>query len=454
MEMLEPLDSSVWTPELAAHLLNRAGFGGSPREMAALHQLGLKGAVGALLEAGDDSDLFPPPAGLVPRDLTEFRKRTANATPEEKKMLQVQMGRENRELMAELRLWWLSRMRWSPFAAREKATLFWHGHWATSIDKVKEPFAMWQQNETLRAFSLGRFEEMARAISRDPAMMRYLDLTQSKAGKPNENFARELMELFTLGEGHYTEADIQQSARAFTGYRINPKSQQFLFAKRQADAGEKSFFGLTGNFSGDDIIGFLAANPQCPRFLANKLWIFYAGNPPSDELLDALAAEYRRSSLDTGSFLRTVFQSREFYAPQVVRHQIKSPIQWLVQLTRQMEIPLPRDADGLLRNLGQVPFAPPNVKGWDGGRSWISSATLLARYNAAGTILASRPANLHPLLDPQKEDACSELIWRLFQSSLPVDLNKKFLAYAAEHGPSGRRDLVHLMMSTPDYQIT
>jgi len=450
--MLEPLDSTAWGPEMAAHLINRAGFGGSPRDIAALHRLGLKGAVDALLGADEDSDLFPPPEGLVPRDLAELKKRTAAASPEEKKKFQAQMARENRETMAELRLWWLSRMRWSPFAAREKATLFWHGHWATSIEKVKEPFAMWQQNETLRAFSLGRFEEMARAMSRDPAMMRYLDLTQSKAGKPNENFARELMELFTLGEGHYTEEDIQQSARAFTGYRINPKSQQFLFASRQADSGPKSFFGLEGHFSGDDIIGLLCAHPQCARFLAGKLWVYYAGTPPSAGLLEALAAEYRRSQLDTGAFLRTVFQSREFFSPDVVRRQIKGPVQWLVQLTRQMEIPLPRDADGVLRNLGQVPFAPPNVKGWDGGRSWISSATLLERYNAAGAILARLPADLPTLADPG--GTCSGLVWRLFQSQLPADLNNKFLTYAAAHGPTARRDLAHLMMSTPDYQIT
>lgn len=439
---------------MAAHLLNRAAFGGTPDDIAALHRRGLAGAVESLLGADDDSDLFPPPAGLQPADPVDFKRRTANASPEEKKRLQAELARDNRQMMAALRLWWLSRMRWSPFAAREKATLFWHGHWATSIDKVKDPFAMWQQNESLRALAFGRFEELARAISRDPAMMRYLDLLQSKAEKPNENFARELMELFTLGEGHYTEEDVQQAARAFTGYRINPKSQGFLFARRQADPGEKTFFDLRGNFSGDDIIGFLTAHPQCPRFLANKLWIYYAGNPPEDDLLDALAAEYRSGGLETGAFLRTVFQSRAFYSPQVVRRQIKGPVQWLVQLSRQMEIPLPRDPDPILRNLGQVPFAPPNVKGWDGGRSWISSATLLARYNAAGNILAREPATLPGLVDPKSDDPCPDLVWRLFQAPLPEDLNARFHSYAAAHGSPGLRDLAHLMMSTPDYQLT
>ncbi len=449
--MLERLDNEGWTPSAAAHLLNRAGFGGSPEAITSLHARGLGGAVEALLSEASDDDLFPPPA-MIPRDLEALKKATSTASPEEKKKIQTAVTRENREQTSLLRRWWLDRMRWSPLGAREKATLFWHGHWATSIEKVKEPFAMWQQNETLRAYAFGPFEQMAREISRDPAMMRYLDLTQSKKGKPNENFARELMELFTVGEGHYSEDDIQQAARAFTGYRVNPKTQQFLFARRQFDDGTKSFFGFEGPFSGDDVIGFLVADPQCSKFLASKLWVFYAGSPPSPRLLTELAERYRALHLDTGEFLREIFQSREFYSPAVVRRQIKGPIQWLVQLCRQMEIALPPDSDQILRQLGQIPFAPPNVKGWDGGRAWISSATLLQRYNTAGNILARGKPNWQAL----GANATPSLVWRLFQSPLPPDLNQKFADYLGEHGSGSAalRDLVHLMLSTPDYQIT
>lgn len=453
--MLEPLGKPAWTPAAAAHLLNRAGFGGTPGEIAALHAKGLDGAVDSLLQAGDDSDLFPPPEASVPEHIDQYRMKFQGMTEPERRKIQSEMRREGRQLMSGLRSWWLNRMRWSPCVAQEKATLFWHGHWATSVEKVKEPFAMWQQNETLRAHALGKFEDMAKDISRDPAMMRYLDLIQSASGRPNENFARELMELFTLGEGHYTEQDIQQAARAFTGYRINQTNHRFLLAERHYDDGSKSIFGFDGNFSGDDVIGFITADPQCARFLARKIWTFYAAENPSKELVQSLAESYRQSGLNTGELLGTIFRTREFYGPDVVRHQIKSPVQWLVQLCKQLEIPLPEQSDGILRQLGQIPFAPPNVKGWDGGRAWISSATLLLRYNTAGTILSGSKADFNALM-PEKTSPCDALAWRLFQSPLPSGLTEKFSAYLKDHGTgiATQRDLIHLMMSTPDYQLT
>ncbi len=456
--MLEPLDKSAWTPAAAAHLLSRAGFGGAPAEVFALHAKGLDGAVSSLLDVPDDSDLFPPPSASTPRDHLELRRQLKGKSEMERRAIQAEIRKDDQSLMADLRSWWLNRMRWSPYPAREKATLFWHGHWATSQEKVKEPFAMWQQNETLRAHALGRFEPMAREISRDPAMMRYLDLIQSGRGQPNENFARELMELFTLGEGHYTEDDIRESARAFTGYRVHPKTQQFLFLEQQHDDGVKSFFGMEGKFSGDDIIGFLVANPACARFLSRKIWTFYAAENPPGPLVEALAETYRRNHLNTRELLATIFRSREFYGPTVVRKQIKGPVQWLVQASKELGIPLPTGANGMLRQLGQMPFAPPNVKGWDGGRAWISSATLLLRYNLAGSIVDAGTVNPDRIL-PSSSDAttaCDIIGQRLFQFSMNEDLRKKFLSYFEQHPPgtSVRRDLIHLMMSTPDYQLT
>lgn len=456
--MLKPLEKSNWTPAAAAHLLSRAGFGGTPDEVLALHAKGMDGAVASLLEAPDDSDLFPPPSASVPQNILELRMQLKGKSEQEKRALQSVIRREEYRKMADLRAWWLNRMRWSPFPAREKAVLFWHGHWATSIEKVKDAFAMWQQNETLRACALGRFEPMVREISRDPAMMRYLDLSQSKREQPNENFARELMELFTLGEGHYTESDIHESARAFTGYRINPQTLQFTFADWQHDEGEKSFFGFKGNFSGDDIIGFLTADPQCARFLSRKLWVFYASGNPSKELVDALAETYRALHLNTGELLGTIFRSREFYGPDVVRKQIKSPVQWIVQATKELKIPLPSGTDGMIRQLGQTPFAPPNVKGWDGGRAWISSATLLLRYNMAGNIVEGPGVDPDKILPPSLDAnaACDTIGQRLFQFSMNGTLQKQFLSYLSDHPPEKnvRRDLIHLMMSTPDYQLT
>ena len=473
--MLESLRAEDWTPESAGHLLNRAGFGGTPDEINALHAKGPDGAVAAVLNGDDDTDLFPPPAASEAEDIQALKERAQAMTEAEREIFKKEQGRLEREKMIELRAWWLNRMRWTTFPAREKALLFWHGHWATSVEKVKEPFLMWQQNETLRAFALGSFRRMALGMSRDPAMMRYLDVQQSRREQPNENFAREVMELFTLGEGNYSEADIREAARAFTGYRIDPRTRQFRYDKRGHDDGVKTFFGRTGNFSGDDILGLIFENPQCARFLSRKLWIYYAGSEPSAELEESLAAAYRAADFDTGKFLSVVFRSREFYGPAVFRRQIKSPVQWLVGTCRTLELPLPSAGacEGILRQLGQVPFAPPNVKGWDGGKAWISSSTLLLRYNIASYLVSGRAPGLPAVGgDGQRllevalgkiysglqtpESACEAASWRLFQTRLPASLNARFIDYLATHGTgdAARRDLLHLMMSTPDYQLT
>ena len=179
-------------------------------------------------------------------------------------------------------------MRYTTYPLREKATLFWHGHFATGSDKVHEPFLLYVQNETLRANALGNFGALTREISRDPAMMRYLDTDKSAAAHPNENFARELMELFTLGEGNYTEKDIQQSARAFTGYRIDKNTREFTFDPRLHDGREKEFFGQIGKFNGDDIIQIILAQPACAEFMAKKLWKFFVYDNPSSETIHSL----------------------------------------------------------------------------------------------------------------------------------------------------------------------
>lgn len=472
--MLRSLDESAWTPEAAAHLLNRAAFGGSPSEIAAFHALGRERAIEQLLGATDETDLFPPPRASEAEDLKAHQVAQRTRTEEERRTAQQALSRDNRDKIDELRVWWLERMRWSPFAAREKATLFWHGHWATSAEKVPWAFVLWQQNETLRAQALGSFRTMAKDLSRDPAMMRYLDVGASKRDKPNENFARELMELFTLGEGNYSEDDIREAARAFTGYRIDDATQQFFFAKRQHDDGTKTFFGKTAPLDGDGIIDRILEEPQCARFLARKLWIYYAGTEPSAEWNEKLAAVYRAADYDTGRFLRAVFGCQEFYAPDVVRRQVKSPVQWLVGTCRMLEMPLPEPGVslGMLRQLGQILFAPPNVKGWDGGRAWISSATLLLRYNFAGFLVSGKSMGLPGI--PGRPEAvplsieqiagepapAGEIVdrfaWRLFQSPPNALVRDRFVEFLSSRSPAPAtwRDCLHLLMSTPEFQLT
>lgn len=460
--MLEPLDETGWTPSAAAHLLNRAAFGGAPKEISELHAKGLKRAVDSLLDDEEESDLFPAPE-IEPMPA---RRRSIPGGGTSVMDVEKQRNLERRQAMRkafELRQWWLERMRETPNPVREKATLFWHGHWATGIRKVKDPFLMHQQNETLRALALGPFPRLAKEITRDPAMILYLDLQSSSAKNPNENFAREVMELFTLGEGHFTENDIPEAARAFTGYRINRETGGFRFQAREADGKTKTVLGKTGPHSGDDVIDILVATPRCAEFLAGKLWSFYAGSPPSKPLQKALGAEYRRHGMETGKLLHTIFRSREFHSQEVVRRQIKSPVQWLVQSCKQLEIPLPaaRQSQPLLSSLGQTLFDPPNVKGWDGGRAWIGSSTLLVRYNAAGQLVRGAGGNrpdIDKLVPPGQppEETADALAWRLFQAPMPISLRGRTRDFLSENGdsPSARRDLLQLLMATPEYQLT
>lgn len=478
--MLKRLNPSQWTPACAAHLLNRAGFGGPPGEVQALYALGLNRAVEAILTGSEDDDLFPPPTITEPKETFE-EIREARMQPDEKqrRAIQQKYRREQNDQMRMARAWWLDRMRYTLHPLREKMTLFWHGHFATGTDKVKTAFLMWQQNETFRARALGNFRYLAKEVSRDPAMMRYLDLQQSDRLKPNENFARELMELFLLGEGvRYTERDIKESARAFTGYRIDPQRGAFVFQRSQFDSSDKTFLGRTGPFDGDAIIDIILDQPESSAFIARKLWVFFGSENPSPALVQNLAAQLRGANYDIRSTLREMFLSEEFYSPKVVRSQIKSPIQWIVQTSRVLEAPLPSQQalEAAMNQLGQVLFAPPNVKGWEGGRTWISSSTLLFRYNLAGYIVSGKAPALDgfrrgagsvsiPLdkiapasLRGNPEALCDAISDRLLNAKLENEERERLISHLRERGnkiddPS-LRDFLYLMMSTPDFQLT
>jgi len=474
--MFSLLPEKLWDRTMAAHLLNRAGFGGTPREIDALHSLGLKGATLSLIKSDEDADLFPVPELVEPPKRLEYKKREkVAATDEDRRRVKKELNDADRVSMLDLRIWWLNRMRYTSAPLIEKATLFWHGHFATSNQKVNDPYMMWQQNETLRAYALGKFPDLLKAMSRDPAMIRWLDLGQSRKDHPNENFAREVMELFSLGEGHYSEADIQVAARAFTGYRVNPETGQFAFRVRDFDSSTKTFFGKTGPFDGDDIIDAIVAQPQCARFIGRKLWTFFVAVNPSEEIVSKIADLLLTNGYDIGATLQTVFTSTDFYSSQVIHHQIKGPVQWIVQTTKMLEIPLPDDQvlENSLASLGQVLFAPPNVKGWDGGRAWISASSLLYRYNLATYLLSGKARILGggktktaeiPLnqIAPADSRSTSEhlldlLAFRIFNFPTTPKDRVTYLTYLRKYptpyADSTVRDLMQLMMGTPEYQL-
>ena len=482
-----------WDFTTAAHLLNRAGFGGVPMEIGRLAVMSPAQAVSWLVDYERIPDNTTNPAWAQPDPERAERLRAArNASPEERRKLVQEMQKNQREQIVELRAWWLQRMACGPRPLQEKMTLFWHGHFATSAEKVRDAYLMWRQNDLFRRLGTGNWLELLVAVAKDPAMLIWLDQAQSRKEHPNENFAREVMELFTLGEGHYTEKDVTEAARALTGWSYDRLDEDFTERPMWHDRGEKTIFGQTGYFDGQDFLELLVARPQAARFISAKLWNFFAGTPPSPELTDALAATFREAGNQFKTLLRTMFLSQEFYAPSIIRNQVKSPVQWLVGSVRMLERPLPPPlvCTGLTRNLGQDLFAPPNVKGWDGGLSWITTNTLLARYNEAATLLqgdvapvaggalANRPnanrqfvrrmaqlrigaVDAGKLFTEKQRESVDALLpaleRRLLQAQFKPEQEKvlrDYLGGQPELTDSAILNAIRLAMSTPEYQLT
>ena len=495
--MFTPLSARQWNYETAAHLLNRAGFGGTPAEIEAAYAKGPEAAVRDLVDVSDDLANVPSPAWAHPRPIgrivTQMRsKRISRREQKERKRAFHDMEGEN---ILDLRHWWLERMLTSPAPLLEKMTLFWHGHFATSVLKVRDGYWMWLQNDTLRRNALGNFAALTKKMSRDPAMMIYLDLQESEKEHPNENWARELMELFTIGIGNYSEQDIRESARAFTGYRVNLRTQEFRFKDFEHDASSKTFMGRTGAFDGDDIIDTLLEKPACGQFIGRKIWRYFVEDEPSPQIVEAFADRIRAHKYEVRPLLRELFSSSEFYSERVVRNQIKSPVQFLIQTAKLLEIPLPpvAIAQNAMRQMGQILFAPPSVKGWDGGKSWISTSTLLFRYNFANYLIngeamlpASNPGKQKGMdlafaraaalttetrrdpidvsklipgdLREKPQELVAHLSHRLFQAKPSAKEAEAFVQYLKarypDTGDETMRGLLHLMMSTPQFQLT
>ncbi|MCU0788700.1 MAG: DUF1800 domain-containing protein, partial [Verrucomicrobia bacterium] len=393
--MLKSLPATRWDYTHAAHLLNRAGFGGTPGEIQTLVGLGPQKSVNWFVDYEREPDLARNPDWAVPDPMRIARLAQARqASEEERRTLRQQEQRSQRQHLVELQGWWLNLMATTSRPLQEKMTLFWHGHFATSFIKVRDAYLMWLQNDLFRRHATGNWLELLVDVSRDPAMLVWLDQAQSRRKHPNENFARELMELFTLGEGHYSETDVTESARAFTGWSYDRVRQEFAWRPSQHDPGTKTFLGVTGTLDGNEVIATIVEQPQSARFITAKLWNYFAGTPPSPELNEALAQRFRDSGNEFKPVLRAMFLSEEFYAPEVIRNQVKSPSQWLVSSSRMLErdLPPPFVCSRLTKNLGQELFLPPNVKGWDGGASWITTNSLLTRYNQAALLVYGGPA--------------------------------------------------------------
>jgi uncharacterized protein (DUF1800 family) len=284
-----------------------------------------------------------------------------------------------------LRAWWLYTMMYTLHPLREKLVLFWHNHFATSIAKVRRTTLMFDQNCVLRTHANGKFGPYLLAMSKDPAMLEYLDSNSNVKAHPNENYAREVMELFSLGVGNYTEKDVREGARAFTGWHTDGDGYDFDASFH--DDGPKTILGHSGAWNGDDVVRILLEQPACARFLVRKLYRFFVNettNPP-DRLLEPLAEQFRKTEGDTGAVVRTILSSRHFFSESAFRQRVKSPVEFVLGAVRAT-------TDGAVSQqvlvtrldaMGQNLFEPPNVKGWPGGTAWLNSSTLVARQNFA-----------------------------------------------------------------------
>lgn len=400
---MSPIAPEDFGPREAAALLRRAGFGAAPQQAEALSRFGPERAVDLLVNFEQIPD--PDPArddhfdGGVVRELTEAQRRDllqARIRRDEDAIARYRMQREamqraDRAQAAEIQRWWIDRMIESPRPLEEKLTLFWHGHFATSQRKVQNSYHLFLQNRTLRAHAAGSFADLLRAMIRDPAMLAWLDNHTSRAQSPNENLAREIMELFALGPGAYSERDIKEGARALTGYTF--EGNGFVFRADWHDDNLKTILGARGRFDGDDFVDLILRQPACATFLAGKLHRFFVdadapedprdASPDARAAIDQLASDLRRNDYALKPALTRLFLSRHFYDSCARSTHIKSPADLLVGAIRTLRTPT-RNTAALNRALdlmGQHLLFPPTVAGWAGGRAWINTATLLSRQN-------------------------------------------------------------------------
>jgi uncharacterized protein (DUF1800 family) len=384
-----PLAESDWNAEAARHLLRRAGWTATQESVERAQKEGLAATLDRLFP--DEPAPFPEPEAIArfAADMPNYAERERAAdTPEAKRLVQRERREHAQTAVQEMSLAWLQYAAQPANAAFAKWVLFLSDIYVVGFDKVDQPAFIYRHFDLIGRNALRAAPALSKEISHSPAMMIYLDLNQNQRTAPNENFARELFELFVLGEGNYTEKDIKEAARAFTGYRLRIPTGEVFFAPNQHDAGWKTVFGHTGNWNGDDVIDLAYGLPAAGAFVPHELVKFYLSDTMLPrEYLYALGDPWRtEGGYDLRWLARRFFGSRLFFSPEFRGEFIKSPIQFYLGMEQDLQldvVPLPRFVLNPLRQMGQVLFTPPNVRGWVGGRAWINSASLAARRTLA-----------------------------------------------------------------------
>ena len=438
--ILRPYSASArWTELEAGHLLRRAGWNADPESLRRAVTDGVSGTLARVLNAQAETAEFVEASQLLYR-----------------------VARET-GAVDNLKAWWLYRMTFSANGLAEKMSLFWHNRFATSYAKVRSVEHMANQHDLMRRHALGSFRELLQGMTRDVAMLIWLDGNSNRKRHPNENFARELMELFSLDVGNYTERDIQEAARAFSGWHV--RNDAFWFNRLQHDDGQKSVLGSTGPWGGRDVVDLCLGHSACPRFLAQQLYEAFVSPDVPHAVLDALAERITVHDYQIRPVLQELLGSELFFEPGVRHTLIKSPLDLVVGSLRTLQIrPNLDNVVPVLRELGQDVFEPPTVKGWEGGRLWISSATMLHRANMAADLAYGE--RLGKLSDPlrflegrnleEDEDICACYAALLLGRRPDDGLQQRLVDYYQKlqgDRQSKVRHLIHLLMTLPEYQL-
>ena len=435
----EPSSQTPWDVRAAAHLYRRAGFGATPAELDTAVKAGPMNAVQTLLsETTEPQSYLTQMSSLADASL-------ATGNPER------------------LSAWWAYRMLSTPAQLLEKMTLFWHGHFATSAEKVQDAELMFVQNQLLRKFAVGDFAGLLLEISRDPAMLVYLDSASNRKAHPNENFAREIMELFCLGEGNYTEQDIRELARCFTGWEV--KRRKFRFNRYQHDSGTKSVLGDSGTFGGEEGVGIVVGQDSAALFIAAKLVKYFVMDEPQPpELLAPLANFLRDQDMQIGPTVQKILSSNLFYSKHSVGRKVRSPVELAIGFLRTLDGSTDsyKLAEALQR-LGQGLLYPPSVKGWDGGRTWINSSTLLARSNLIRSLLENDKTrfgkqtlveHLRKVGANSTDEIIDLLETTLFAVRIPAAAKDRIRRLTRDANETNKlTETVHALCTLPEFQL-
>ncbi|MSO88507.1 MAG: DUF1800 domain-containing protein [Rhodospirillaceae bacterium] len=388
--VLAPVAAPAMPAADAKHFLLRTGFGAGPDDIAALEKLTHEQAVRRVLDTARQEPFTKLPDLLATRP--DWPGQYRNKDDLEKQEFNRTRDRE----AAALKAWWYGEMIATPSPFTERMVMFWHNHFTSSFDKVRQPDLIYTQQAIFRRNAFGSFRTMLMAVAKDPAMIKYLDNVSNKKGGANENFARELFELFTLGEGNYTEKDIKEAARAFTGWQVNETAGAYFFNARDHDDGAKTVFGRTGKFGGEDIVNIVLDQPKVALYVTAKLWRSLISDTPDPKEVERLASIFRASDYNIRALVEAMLLSPAFLAPANRAVLVKSPVDLLVGTIRMLNMPV-SDTAPLVdygRRLQQDILNPPNVKGWPGGINWVSTYTLIQRRDILGRFLRGEEVNV------------------------------------------------------------